>query len=287
MHRPLVYLALSMAAASALVPETIGVIGVGTISSAAVRGLSERSGTSAPAFVLSPRNAAKAQALDDAYAKVEVAKDNQAVVDACDCVLLAVLPRQAEAVCKPLKFREGQLVVSLMAGVPLESVRAWCGPADCALACPLPAIAEGAGTTIVTPPEPRTIAIFERLGKAVPVATEDQFKRLQAMTCLMGDLYQRQLSAQDWLTSHGVAADAAAAYVGGVFHTMTHDAQHAGPATLAELVAEQTPGGMNEMVISEQRTDGAYASLGHSLDSVYSRLNGAHDPSLAPVNFRK
>ena len=66
-----------------------------------------------------------------------------------------------------------------------------------------------------------------------------------------------------------------------------HDAQHAGPATLAELVAEQTPGGMNEMVISEQTEDGAYASLEHSLDSIYSRLNGVHDPSLAPVNFRK
>ena len=97
-----------MAAASALVPETIGVVGVGTISSAAVRGLSEQSGPSAPAFVLSPRNAAKAKALDDAYANVEVAADNQAVVDGCDCILLAVLPGQAEAVCEPLKFREGQ-----------------------------------------------------------------------------------------------------------------------------------------------------------------------------------
>ena len=77
------------------------------------------------------------------------------------------------------------------------------------------------------------------------------------------------------------------AYVGGVFHTMTHDARRAGPSTLSDLVAEQTPGGMNEMVISEQRADGAYASLEHSLDSIYSRLCGAHDPSLAPAKRRK
>ena len=35
------------------------------------------------------------------------------------------------------------------------------------------------------------------------------------------------------------------------------------------------------MVIREQREDGAYASLQHSLDSVHSRLAGAHDPELA------
>ena len=119
------------------------------------------------------------------------------------CVLLAVLPGQAEQVCEPLQFREGQLVISLMAGVPLSDIERWCGPAECALACPLPAIAENAGTTIVTPPEPRTVAVFEKLGTAVPVATEDQFKRLQAMTCVMGDLYARHLHEK------GVAVHAA------------------------------------------------------------------------------
>ena len=283
MHHTYALLIILMAA-SALVPESIGVVGVGTISSAAVRGLCRSSDAQ---FVLSPRNAAKAKALADEFETVQIASDNQAVVDACDCVLLAVLPGQAEQVCEPLTFREGQLVISLMAGVPLSDVQKWCGPAECSLACPLPAIAENAGTTIVTPPEPRTVAVFEKLGTAVPVATEDQFKRLQAMTCVMGDLYARQKTAQDWLVSNGVDATAASAYVGGVFHTMTHDARNAKPSTLADLVAEQTPGGMNEMVIAEQREDGAYASLEHSLDSIYSRLCGAHDPSLAPAKRRK
>jgi pyrroline-5-carboxylate reductase len=287
MHR----IALLMAASvgSALVPESVGVVGVGTISSAAVRGLCrpDTYAMDAPEIMLSPRNAAKAKALADEFEYVSIAANNQAVVDACDCVLLAVLPGQAEQVCEPLNFREGQLVISLMAGVPLSDIQKWCGPAVCSLACPLPAIAENAGTTIVTPPEPRTVAVFEKLGTAVPVATEDQFKRLQAMTCIMGDLYARQKTAQDWLVANGVDATAASAYVGGVFHTMTHDARRAGPSTLSDLVAEQTPGGMNEMVIAEQRDDGAYASLEHSLDSIYSRLCGAHDPSLAPAKRRK
>ena len=181
MHR----IALLMAASvgSALVPESVGVVGVGTISSAAVRGLCrpDTYAMDAPEIMLSPRNAAKAKALADEFEYVSIAANNQAVVDACDCVLLAVLPGQAEQVCEPLNFREGQLVISLMAGVPLSDIQKWCGPAVCSLACPLPAIAENAGTTIVTPPEPRTVAVFEKLGTAVPVATEDQFKRLQAL----------------------------------------------------------------------------------------------------------
>ena len=101
MHR----IALLMAASvgSALVPESIGVVGVGTISSAAVRGLCRSSNAQ---FVLSPRNAAKAQALEQDFETVRIATNNQAVVDACDCVLLAVLPGQAQQVCEPLQFRD-------------------------------------------------------------------------------------------------------------------------------------------------------------------------------------
>ena len=65
---------------SALVPESIGVVGVGTISSAAVRGLCrpDTYAMDAPEIMLSPRNAAKAKALADEFAKdvVSVAVDS-------------------------------------------------------------------------------------------------------------------------------------------------------------------------------------------------------------------
>mmetsp|Transcript_20978 Transcript_20978/g.62774 ORF Transcript_20978/g.62774 Transcript_20978/m.62774 type:complete len:284 (-) Transcript_20978:27-878(-) len=280
----LAHLLLLSTTTSAMIPDRIGVVGVGTISSATVRGLSKEA--SPPTFVLSPRNAAKSAALADDVESATVAASNQAVVDACECVVVAVLPGQAEAVLSDLSFRPDQLVVSLMAGVALADVKRWTGVERCVLACPLPAIAQRAGTTIVAPADAAVVAMFDALGKAVPVPDEGQFKRLQSITCLMGDLYSRELAAQTWLTDNGVDAAAAAAYVGGVFATITTDSAKAGPETLKELVAEQTPGGMNEMVISEQRADGAYKSLAHSLDSVHSRLCGAHDASLAPASRR-
>ena len=57
---------------------------------------------------------------------------------ASDCVILAVLPGQAQAVLEPLAFGD-KLVVSLMAGVALADVKAWTGAARVVLACPLSA----------------------------------------------------------------------------------------------------------------------------------------------------
>lgn len=273
------------------VPRTIGVVGVGTISSATVKGLfAAFPDEGGPTFVLSPRNDAKARALVEACGagRASIAPDNQAVVDGAECVILAVLPGQAEGVLRELKFRGDQLVVSLMAGVPLARIRDLTGCARACVAMPLPPVATRNGCTIVVPDdEPSALALFRAVGKAVPVPDEAQFKRLQAMTCLMGDLYERQRTAQTWLTKNGVGADAAAAFVGGIFRTITTDSADAAPETLAHLVAEQTPGGMNEMVIAEQRADGSYESLQHSLNSIYSRLDGAHDPNLAPAKKRR
>ena len=272
-------------------PSTIGVVGVGTISSATVRGLCAAfPAADGPTFTLSPRGAAKGAALvaDFGADRMAVAASNQAVVDATECVIVAVLPGQADAVLSALTFRPDQLVVSLMASVSLDRLRKLTGCSKICVAMPLPPVATRNGCTIVVPDDrPDALALFRAVGKAVPVADETQFKRLQAMTCLMGDLYERQRTAQTWLTDNGVDPTAAAAFVGGIFRTITTDSADAAPDTLAHLVAEQTPGGMNEMVIAEQRADGNYDALRHSLNSIHSRLDGDHDPNLAPAKKRR
>eukprot|EP00964_Phaeocystis_antarctica_P052245 scaffold30562_cov75-Phaeocystis_antarctica.AAC.5 len=92
------------------------------------------------------------------------------------------------------------------------------------------------------------------------------------ITCLMGQLYAQQQAAQGWLIAQGIDRAVAAKYVGGVYNTITHDSAAAGPPqrchtlrpalqpsktppphaqdTLDHLVAEQTPGGLNEQVPS-------------------------------------
>ncbi|CAK0812633.1 unnamed protein product, partial [Prorocentrum cordatum] len=240
--------------------------------------------------VLGPRGAAKAAALAAEFpGTARVAGSNQEVVDAVDCVVVAVLPRQAEEVLRALTFREGQQVLSLVATLPPSRLRELAAPAaEVAVAVPLPAVARRQGATLLIPPVPFAQAVFAPLGSCVSVDDEAQFRRLQSVTALMGDFYaRRQLTVQQWLVSHGVPEAQAAAWVGADFATMAADSAGAGAGTLAALVAEQTPGGMNEMVPREE-ADGSYQSLLYSLDAVHRRFaTGKADPELAPAVKRQ
>ena len=93
---------------------TYGLLGVGSIASAIVVGLCDGV-PDAPPVVLSPRNAARSSGLATRFPSVRVAADNQAVVDACDVVVVCLLPAQADEVLAGLRFRAGQAVVSAVA----------------------------------------------------------------------------------------------------------------------------------------------------------------------------
>lgn len=88
-----------------------GVLGVGSIGAAIVTGLCENV-DEAPKVLLSPRNARISAGLARRFATVDVASDNQAVVDGARVVLVCVGPadrgmtaksRQSRASCAPTR----------------------------------------------------------------------------------------------------------------------------------------------------------------------------------------
>ncbi|CAL1156484.1 unnamed protein product [Cladocopium goreaui] len=273
-------------------PGSIGVVGVGTIGSALIRGLLSP-GPGAPAklprVVLSPRGALKAEALAEAFpGNVVIAKSNQEVVDEVECVIVAVLFKQVNEVFGALKFRKEQKVMTLTAGLMPTRLKELCAPATtCVSAIPLPPVAKRSGATLLTPRLPWAEAMLKVCGSCVVVETEAEFKRLLVVTCMMGDFYKRQLTAQQWLCSHGISEADAASWVSSTFATFAADSSGAQVDTFQKLVEEQTPGGLNEMVWRAQEEDGSYKSLCYSLDAVHHRLvSGAADPALAPAAKR-
>mmetsp|Transcript_12784 Transcript_12784/g.19181 ORF Transcript_12784/g.19181 Transcript_12784/m.19181 type:complete len:291 (-) Transcript_12784:74-946(-) len=276
----------------ALKDLTIGVIGVGTIASSCIKGLLCPDASIHPKrIILSPRNAEKsAQLLHEFGAeKVEIAQNNQAVLDAAEVILIAVLVPQADSVLSELRFESRHHIISLMAAVSLSLLVELTAPATkCCIAIPLPIVAKRRGVTLMMPPDDIGKILFDALGTTVTVDQDAHFKKLLVMTFLMGDLYQRQKTALDWLIESGVDADTAASYVGGLFRSMLDDTANAKPDTFEKLVQEQTPGGMNEMIIREQANDGAYNSLLDSLQSAHTRLlTGSWDPNLTPAARRQ
>jgi len=273
----------------AALPDTIGLVGVGTIGSAMIRGLCRGEGKR-PNVIISPRGQAKAAALAAEFPDlVKIAGSNQEVVDAVPCVIIAVLPKQAEEVMSELKFKEGQQVLSVIATLRIDRLRELASPAtEVAIGVPLPAVAHRKGATLLMPAVPFAKTIYDELGTCVAVDDETMFKRMQCMTALMGDFYKRQLTAQQWLEEHSIPAEKASAWIGSIFATMAADSAEAGPETLKHLVEEQTPGGVNELVWRGQEEDKNYESMRYALDQVHVRLmTGQTDASLAPAAQRK
>ena len=236
------------------VPATLGVVGVGTIGSAVVRGLClpgpETPPSGLQAVVLSPRGAVKAEALRTEFPNiVRIAGTNSDVVQEADCILVSVLPKQAEAVLQELPFRREQQVISLVAGLSVQRLRDLCAPAGTvSIAIPFPSIAKQRGAALLLQPGPAATGIFRRLGRHVAVESEEHFRRLMCISGLMGNFYKQQLTAQEWLEQGGVPAEAAAAWTSAAFNAFAADSVGAGPRTFADLLAEQTPGGLNEKV---------------------------------------
>ncbi|MGO4842474.1 NAD(P)-binding domain-containing protein, partial [Rhizobiaceae sp. 2RAB30] len=99
--------------------------------------------------VLSPRNEKIAADLASRYPGVRVAGDNQAVLDDCDTVMLAVRPQIAHDVLPALKFRRDHHVVSLIATLSREEVVALVAPVEhVTKALPMPMVACRQGPTI-------------------------------------------------------------------------------------------------------------------------------------------
>jgi len=262
----------------------VGFVGCGTLSAAIVRGL--LTADAAPfinTIYVSPRNREKAQALaTDFPGRVVVAADNQSVVDKSTYVFLAVRPQVCDGIVPLLKFRDDHKVISLMASVPFAKLEVMCNVDQSILAraCPVPSVSTRRGTTLVVGEGDSgrfAKEVFDFLGGAVVVSTEKEMDLLMTVPCMMGPYYEQQRRFVLWLKRQGVDEHSAANYTARVYHMYASDVLarcDEGVRGLAELVDEQTPGGINENNIRKLEGAGFYDAQDTVLDATYDRLTG-------------
>jgi pyrroline-5-carboxylate reductase len=257
---------------------TVGFVGVGTINSACVYGLCT-CGTPPKAVVLSPRNAEKATALAAQWPDLVTVLDSaQAVLDCADWVFVATPPgpANAAAVLGPLRFKPAHTVVCLISGVAPEAVGALVAPAGTLVqAFPLPPAAVHRSTTVMWPKNARVQSVLARLGGVVPVDNFREAMTLGAVSCTMGDFYAHLRATHQWLTANGIGDSTASAAIGSYFATFHAASERACPAGFDHLVAEQTPGGMNEQVMAQLAEMGNYDNVKVALDTILPRLLGS------------
>jgi pyrroline-5-carboxylate reductase len=250
----------------------IGVIGVGAIGAAMVTGLSE--GDEPPEILLSPRNAAWAEKLAAVYANVRVAASNQAVVDASTLVLLCVRPADAAQVMSQLKFKD-QSLISVMAGVQLDTLRELAGPLPhIARAIPMPSVALRRGITPVYPAAEPTLGLFQRLGRVIPMEDETAFDLFSAATGTIAAHFVYLRCISDWLSAHGIPQPAARQYVAAMFGEVASSLQGHDP-DFEHLIREHTtPGGINELFCRSMSEQGVWKAVDEGMERVRQKLLG-------------
>jgi pyrroline-5-carboxylate reductase len=249
----------------------IGVLGVGAIGSAIVTGLCDDV-DDPPGVLLSPRNAEIAGGLARRFATVEVAADNQAVVDGAPVVLVCVRPQVAQAVLAGLRFPADRVVISAMAGVRVQELQRLVAPAtDVARVIPLPSVARRDGITPVHPPNAAAAALFDRLGETVEVADAEAFEAFSASTATIAAHFAYLNAIAAWLESQGVPEPAATRYVASIFAGLA-EATASGDSFDQLARDHATAGGINEQFLDELERGGTFEHVRLGLDRILERL---------------
>lgn len=251
-----------------------GFIGTGAITEAMVAGLCTVGGLK-DKVVVSTRSEVRSARLAEQFSNVEVLADNQAIVDCCDVVIVALLPQQASSVLPDLHFRAGQQVLSVIAGLQLDALRDLVAPATGVYrGIPMPPVEYGLGPFPVCPPAPALVSLLEGIGTVVPVTDEHQFQALAGGSALMAAFYEFTATTARWIEGQGVPTREAALYSSSMLHALAHMTTRVDAGQLQAMSEEcLTAGGLNEQVLFELRDHEWFGHVGHALDGIMRKLD--------------
>ena len=247
---------------------TLGFVGTGTLAEAVIRGLQQTDARS-HRFILSPRSEEKSRALAAAYGNTIREESNEAVVANSDIVLLGVLPKQI-GLLADLPFREDQIVVSFLAGVSVELVRANVGPATRVVRMiPLPCIEYGKGPILMSPPDPSVEALFAPVGELVISERESDLDTISIASGLMSAHFQMQNTVLDGLKARGIAEAQASVFVRSLYiglgELALRDERRDGALRPEHY---ETKGGLNETARAYLNSVGWFGEMAKVMDVV-------------------
>jgi len=252
----------------------LGFIGTGKIAFSVITGICTSKISFQKIFV-SPRNRNIAQKLKKKFRKVNIAKNNQEIVDKCNWIFLSVTPTVGKKILPKLKFRSNQRVISFIATINLAQLKKAIGRRiKIVRAFPLPPISLKKGPVPICPPDKQIKSFFNKLGTTIEIKNEKSSKNFWATSGMMAPFYELLKVLSDWLVKRGIKRNEAQKYITSLFVALSEDSVMNSKKDLKYLVKDsQTPKGLNEQAVKQLRKAGFYRSLEKSLNSILKRLN--------------
>ncbi|NEY89798.1 pyrroline-5-carboxylate reductase dimerization domain-containing protein [Tabrizicola oligotrophica] len=246
----------------------IGLLGIGHLAAYLVQG-AQGAGHE---FLLSPRNPGKAAELARRYG-CEVAASNQAVVDACDHILVCLPAAQGLEILAGLTFRAGQEVCSAMAGAALAAVQAAIGPARATVSMmPGYANAFAAGPTLLHPAHSGWAGFFTACGPAHEIPDPHQFETAAVFGAMSGASlhFLRHLAA--WYEAEGLDPTTARRLVAETFRGNAEVLLQSEAPLDTIYAGVTTPGGITEQLLSDLDRDGALEAWHRGMTRILHRM---------------
>ena len=235
----------------------LGFIGCGTIASAVVRGLAGRGHR----ITLSERSRTHSAALAAEFKEVSVAS-NQGVLDASDVVFLGVMAEAAEEILGGLEFREGQQVVSFMAGAGLGRISDLAAPARAAaVMIPFPGIAQGGSPVMALGDIELLERIFAPQNTVFALKDDAELEAYLCAQAVLSPVTRMVGDAAQWL---GARVSDGAQGEDFLRMLIATSLQASGCSDLIEAL--NTPGGFNQRLRLHMETAGMSDELAAGLD---------------------
>ena len=254
----------------------LGFVGTGVITGAIIKGLAISDLKEWPILV-SPRSRERADALTATFASVQVAADNQAVVDASDMVFLAIRPQIAPEVIRALTFRDGQTVVSLVAGLSIEAMADLIdAKVSITRTIPLPSVERRACVTPIMPPNSSVAEVFDALGSTIQISDPDVFDVYVTGSAVMATYFGMIEIAAEWMQKNGLDRADADTYLRNLYSNLG-DTLRANPDIALDTLRSEhaTAGGLNELVYDRFLAAGGGGAFENGLDAVLERVRKA------------
>ena len=252
----------------------LGFIGTGNISSDVITGIC-KSKIKFKKIFISPRNKNKAQKLKKTFKKVNIAKNNQEVIDKSNWVFLGVLPKVGEKILPKLNFRTNQVIVSFISTIKYAQLKKILNKkVKIVRAIPMPPISLGKGPVAIFPPDNQVKNFFNKIGTTIEIKSEKLSNNFWATSGTMASFYELLKVLSDWLVKKGLKRNDSQKYITSLYSALAELAAVHSKRDLKLFVAEsQTPGGLNWQGVNELRKSGYFKSLEKSINNILKRLN--------------
>lgn len=198
--------------------KKIGMIGIGNMGQAVVKGILSSELVPPQNIYISNRTPGKLNKFKEKYG-VNAVTNNEELIDACDVVIIGIKPQDFYDAIEPISssFTDDQVLISLAAGLDTNSIRRVVSEVG-SIVRVMPNTAARIGESIVgyctekadSPVDDMIEALLSPLGEVVKLDEDEEFRAFTVGAGSgIGFVFELMLYWQDWLEQYGFSADEA------------------------------------------------------------------------------